>query len=330
MGTETDPMIVNTALYVKGVRQPGPEDFSDLLAIAKKRKGFIWIGLKEPTMDELDNLAQELALHPLAVEDALKANQRPKMEIYDDITFFTLKTIFYNPLHTLISTGEILCFLGENYIVTVRHGEGSELKGLRVAMEKDPTHLAQGPFAVLHSIIDKVIDDSVRIATELENDVSLLEKTIFSSEYKTRSQQIYTLKREVIEFRYLLEPLKIPLQELVAITNKKVKKELKPFFRDTQDHLIRACEHAETLDNILTIALQADLAHLQVQQNNDVRRISAWVALAAGPTMVAGIYGMNFKYMPELSSKWGYPVVMSIMVILSLLLYKKFKASKWL
>lgn len=116
----------------------------------------------------------------------------------------------------------------------------------------------------------------------------------------------------------------------MAITSKKVKKELKPFFRDTQDHLIRACEQAETLDNILTIALQADLAHLQVQQNNDVRRISAWVALAAGPTMVAGIYGMNFKYMPELSSKWGYPVVMSIMVILSLLLYKKFKASKWL
>lgn len=323
-------MIIDIALYQNGIRVEGTKDLSDLHTLAKKKKGFLWLGLYEPDYQELNHIASELELHPLAIEDAVKANQRPKLETYDNITFFVIKTVFYNKAHTSITTGEVQAFIGENFIVTIRHGEGSPLSNLRTTIEKDKNHLSKGPLTVLHAIIDKVIDDSIIVTSQLEKDISELEKSIFTSKYTRHSESIYKFKREIIEFRQALEPLKIPLQELSAETNKLTKKDLKPYFRDTLDHLIRTCEIAETLDSILTVSFQAELSNLQVEQNNDVRRISAWVALAAMPTMVAGIYGMNFKYMPELNSKYGYPVVLLIIILGSLSLYYKFKKSKWL
>ncbi|MDP2339128.1 MAG: CorA family divalent cation transporter, partial [Bacteroidota bacterium] len=168
------------------------------------------------------------------------------------------------------------------------------------------------------------------IATELENDVINLETKVFSGKRQTFSQEIYFLKREIIEYRHAIEPLVIPLQKLVSETFKQTPEVLKPFFRDTLDNLLRACEHASGMDSLLTTALQADLAHIQVRQNEDVRRISAWVALAAGPTMVAGIYGMNFKFMPELSWRFGYPLVLGAIILLSGFLFYNFRKAKWL
>jgi magnesium transporter len=223
-----------------------------------------------------------------------------------------------------------MCFVDPNFIVIVRHGEGSPLASVRHEIEARPDFLTQGPFAVLHAVVDRVIDGYTSIAAELENDVIQLENKVFGGTRQTFSQEIYFLKREIIEYRHAIEPLVIPLQKLVSETYHPTPDSLKPFFRDTLDHLQRACEHASGMDSLLSSALQADLAHIQVRQNEDVRKISAWVALAAGPTMVAGIYGMNFENMPELHWKYGYFLVLAVVTTFSCLLLYKFKKDKWL
>jgi len=323
-------MIVDSALYQNGSRVIGPTDISDLVDIARASGGFVWLGLAEPTQSEFEHVVGELNFHPLAVEDAVHAQQRPKIEEYEGLTFFTLKTVFYNESNSAISTGELICFVEKEFIVIVRHGEGTPLATVRHEIEAKPEFLNLGPFAVLHAVVDRVIDEYTLIATELENDVINLETKVFSGRRQTFSQEIYFLKRELIEYRHAIEPLVIPLQKLVSETYTQTPDALKPFFRDTLDHLLRACEHASGMDSLLTTALQADLAHVQVRQNEDVRKISAWVALAAGPTMIAGIYGMNFEFMPELSWKYGYPLVLGVVSSLSALLVYKFKKAKWL
>lgn len=323
-------MIVDSALYQKGVRMAGPTDLSDLVDIAKATGGFVWLGMAEPTEEEFQLIVGELNFHPLAVEDAVHAKQRPKIEDYGGLILFVLKTVFYDPTETEITTGELLCFISEHFIVIVRHGEGSPLATVRLDLEADPATMALGPYAVLHAVLDRVIDGYISIATALEQEVTGLETKVFSGERQTFSQEIYFLKREFIEFRHAIEPLVMPVQRLSGENFSQAPELLKPFFRDTLDHLLRACEHAVGLDSLLTSVLQADLAHIQVQQNIDVRKISAWVALAAGPTMIAGIYGMNFDHMPELRSRFGYPIIIGVMITLTLFLYRKFKKADWL
>jgi magnesium transporter len=323
-------MIVDSALYQNGSRVTGPTDISDLVDIARKTGGFVWLGLAEPTQGEFEHVVGELNFHPMAVEDAVHAQQRPKIEEYEGLTFFTLKTVFYNESNSAISTGELICFVEKEFIVIVRHGEGTPLVTVRHEIEAKPDFLVLGPFAVLHAVLDRVIDEYTSIANELENDVINLETKVFSGKRQTFSQEIYFLKRELIEYRHAIEPLVIPLQKLTSEIHLQTPQALKPFFRDTLDHLLRACEHASGMDSLLTTALQADLAHVQVRQNEDVRKISAWVALAAGPTMIAGIYGMNFKFMPELEWRFGYPLVLVVVTSLSSFLFYKFKKADWL
>lgn len=323
-------MIVDSALYQNGKRVNGPADISDLVDIARKTGGFVWLGLAEPTQGEFEHVVGELNFHPLAVEDAVHAQQRPKIEEYEGLTFFTLKTVFYNESNSAISTGELICFVEKEFIVIVRHGEGTPLVTVRHEIEAKPEFLTLGPFAVLHAVLDRVIDEYTSIANELENDVINLETKVFSGKRQTFSQEIYFLKRELIEYRHAIEPLVTPLQKLTSEIHVQTPQDLKPFFRDTLDHLLRACEHASGMDSLLTTALQADLAHVQVRQNEDVRKISAWVALAAAPTMIAGIYGMNFKFMPELEWRFGYPLVLVVVTSLSSFLFYKFKKADWL
>ena len=323
-------MIVDTALYQNGVRIAAPLDISDQVDIARRDGGFVWIGLAEPTKEEFDHVVGELNFHPLAVEDAVSAKQRPKIEDYDGLTFFVIKTVFYDEALSEITTGELICFVDPHFIVIVRHGEGTPLKSVRRDLENNPTQLALGPFSVLHAVVDRVIDEYTAIASELENDVINIENKVFGGNRKTYSQEIYFLKREVIEYRHAIEPLILPLQKIASETFNSAPREIKPFFRDTVDHLQHAYEHATGMDSLLTTVLQADLAHVQVRQNEDVRRISAWVALAAGPTMVAGIYGMNFDFMPELRWKFGYPLVIGVVTTLSAILAYRFKKAKWL
>lgn len=323
-------MIVDVALYKDGLRVNGPSDISDQVDTARKEGGFVWVGLAEPTQSEFDHIVGELNFHPLAVEDAVSAKQRPKIEAYEGLTFFVIKTVFYDEAKSEITTGELMCFVDKHFIVIVRHGEGSPLTSVRHDIEQHPEQLKLGPFAVLHAVVDRVIDGYTAIATELENDVINIESKVFGGNRKTYSQEIYFLKREVIEYRHAIEPLVIPLQKIITENFDTAPEAIKPFFRDTIDHLQHACEHASGMDSLLTTVLQADLAHVQVRQNEDVRRISAWVALAAGPTMIAGVYGMNFDHMPELTWKYGYAMALGLIGLLSGVLFYKFKRSNWL
>jgi magnesium transporter len=272
----------------------------------------------------------ELNFHPLAIEDAINAKQRPKIEDYDGLTFFVIKTVFFDKAKQAITTGELMCFISDHFIVIVRHGEGHPLTTVRHDLEQKPELLKLGPFAVLHAVADRIIDGYINIATALEEEVVGVENKVFSGKRKTFSQEIYFLKREIIEFKHSIEPLIIPLNKLTSESIPLLPTDIRPFFRDTLDHLTQACDHATGLDSLITSVLQADLAHIQVQQNTDVRRISAWVALASGPTMIAGIYGMNFEHMPELGTKYGYFIVLGVMVCLTGFLVRSFRKSGWL
>lgn len=323
-------MIVDIALYEQGRRVEAGQDISDLVARARTNNGFVWIGLAEPDQAEFDLVVGELNFHPLAVEDAINANQRPKIEEYEGLTFFVLKTVFFDQSQQEITTGELMCFIDRNFIVIVRHGAGHPLATVRHDLEAKPELMQLGPFAVLHAVADRVIDGYLAIAQSLEQEVVSVENKVFNGKRQTFSQEIYFLKREIIEFKHAIEPLILPISRLVSGISAEVPEEIKPFFRDTSDHLLQACEQATGLDSLITSVLQADLAHIQVQQNIDVRRISAWVALASGPTMLAGIYGMNFHHMPELSTRYGYYVVLGVMLGLTGFLYRQFKKADWL
>jgi magnesium transporter len=323
-------MIVDYALYREGVRYNEPSNLPELITKAKSEGGFVWVGLAEPTQEEFDKIVGDFRFHPLAIEDAIGAKQRPKFEEYPGLQFCVLKTVFYNEEHSEVSTGEIFCFIGDHFIVVVRHGDGAALVNTRHQLEANPEQLAKGPYAVLHAIIDHCIDCYIDIAAELETDVMQVENKVFSGRRQTQSQDIYFLKREIIEFRHAIDPLLSPLQKLASEGSLHVSPTLLPFFRDTMDHLSRASDAAAGLDSLLTSALQADLAHVQVQQNADMRKITSYVALASVPTMVAGIYGMNFEFMPELGWKFGYPLVLASLVVLTGILYRKFKKSEWL
>ena len=323
-------MIVDYALYQNGIRFEEPSNLGAVISKARTEGGFVWLGLAEPTEAEFAKIASDFQFHPLAVEDAVAAHQRPKFEEFPNVNVFVLKTASYEEKGSLISTGEILCFIGSYFIVVVRHGNGAPLAHTRHALESNPEQLARGPYAVLHAILDHVIDCYIDISIELEADVSQAEQKVFDSARVSASQEIYLLKREVIEFRHAIDPLLSPLQQIASMGARNIPPDLTPFFRDTLDHLARASDAASGLDTLLTSALQAEIAQVQLQQNEDMRKITSYVALASVPTMVAGIYGMNFEFMPELQWKFGYPMVVGSLFLLTALLYRKFKKSGWL
>ncbi|MGW7525118.1 magnesium/cobalt transporter CorA [Streptomyces sp. NPDC054783] len=331
-------MIVDCAIYRHGLRTEGPEDLSDALAEARAEGGFVWIGLYEPSEREFDLVTQEFGLHPLAVEDALNAHQRPKLEVYDDSLFMVLKPVVYETESDAVSTGEIMVFVGACFVVTVRHGEGSPLAAVRRRLEEEPEMLDKGPTAVLYAISDAVVDHYLEVATELGNDLEELEAEVFRPEgggSRGTASRIYGFKRQVLEFRRATGPLALPLTRLagaaplgtsVPFVNDKAR----PFFRDVGDHLTRVNESVEALDRLVSDVLSAHLAQMSVRQNDDMRKISAWAAMAAVPTMIAGIYGMNFDHMPELHWLWSYPAVILAMAALEVLLYRLFKHRGWL
>ena len=323
-------MILDSALYQDGRRNHQDASISELISFARREGGFVWVGVSEPSTAEFEKLAADFEFHPLAIEDAVMAKQRAKLEMYEGMTFVVLRTTFYEESASQVTTGEILAFIGEHYIVVVRHGEGSPLTGVRNRLEQQPHLLAHGPYAVLHAIMDSVIDTYITITSELEKDVIEVEQSVFSDRKAYNSEKIYFLKRELLEFSHSIYPLLVPLQRLAVDFNDIVPDGLAPFFRDTLDHLHSAIDIANGLDNLLTSALSADLAHVQVQQNEDMRKITSWVALAATPTMLAGIYGMNFDQMPELGWTFGYPLVVGVMVVVTSVLYYKFKKANWL
>ncbi|MEU9997388.1 magnesium/cobalt transporter CorA [Streptomyces sp. NPDC050848] len=327
-------VIVDSAIYRDGRRTEGPADLSDALAEARTSgNAFLWVGLHEPTEAEFDHVSDEFALHPLAVEDALKAHQRPKLEIYDDSLFVVLKPVVYEPESDRVSSDELMLFVGDSFVVTVRHGEGAPLAAVRSRLEAEPEVLKHGPTAVLYAVSDTVVDHYIDVAGELQVDLEELEADVFAPvgvHPSNTAERIYTAKRQVLEFRRAAGPLAAPMVRLAAGDVPFVHESARPFFRDVSDHLIRANEQVEGLDRLLSDILSAHLAQMGVRQNDDVRKISAWAAMAAVPTMVAGIYGMNFEHMPELTWTWSYPALMLLLVAVEIGLFRLFKRRGWL
>ncbi|GAA1975314.1 magnesium/cobalt transporter CorA [Terrabacter lapilli] len=333
-------MIVDKAIYRNGRRQ-GCGDLSDELdALRLQQDGFLWIGLEDPTDQEFALVDEELQLHPLAVEDAVKGHQRAKIEKYESSLFVVLKTLRYIEATSDIETGEVMLFIGDRFVVTVRHGQGNPLAEVRQRLEAMPKRLRLGPMTVLHAVMDSVVDNYTVVDREVRQDLEQIEEQVFASDAGGDANTIYRLKREVLEFRRASQPLTDTLAHFMdPVRGGGVGKELLPFFRDVADHLRLVNDHVESYDRLLTDVLSAHLASVGVKQNEDMRRISAWVAIAAVPTMIAGIYGMNFQYIPELEASvhvggrevyYGYFVAVAVMAGACIGLYRAFKRSGWL
>ena len=324
-------MIVDCAVYEGGARRAGGVELDDAYdACRSDGSAWVWIGLYEPGADEFDSVAREFELHELAVEDAIHAHQRPKLEVYGDTLFIVLKTARYIQETEKVEFGEILLFVGRGFIVSVRHGVASDLHPVRLKVEKRPDLLRCGPGAVLHAILDRVVDDYAPVCAGVEDDVEELEQEIFSPARTNPTQRIYELKSEVLDLHRATSPLIGPLQRLAVGEFDLIHHDLREYFRDVYDHAVRSDELVENFRELLNGILEANLAQVSVRQNDDMRKITAWAAIAAIPTVVGAIYGMNFRNMPELKWDLGYPMAIALMLVVCIGLYRSFKRAGWL
>ncbi|MFG3253880.1 magnesium and cobalt transport protein CorA [Streptomyces sp. NPDC048172] len=337
--------VVRCAAYEDGVRKLGdrtPEEALRYVRASSHASAFVWIGLHEPTEEEFARLTELFGLHPLAVENAIAAHQRPKVERFESTMFAVFKTVRYVEHEELtatcevVDTGEITVFAGADFVITVRHGPHGSLGPLRETLERDTEQLAQGPAAVLHAIADHVVDDYLDVVDSFQDDIDLLESEVFSpNEEDARigevdTGRIYQLKRELLELKRAVGPLARPLEALSGQPNRLIDAEIRKYFRDVHDHLTRAVEQIAAFDALLDSILQANLAQVTAAQNEGMRKVSAWVAIVAVPTMVCGIYGMNFDHMPELHWPFMYPVVLVTIVLTCVLMYRAFRRNGWL
>jgi magnesium transporter len=322
---DPDFLIVDCAVYEGGKRLPEHLPLGEAYERARRSPdGFVWIGLLEPTFEEFDEVTEVLDLPALAVEDAVHAHQRPKIERYDDLLFVVLISARYVDPDEVIEFGEVMLFVEDHVVVTVRHGQAAALAETRKDLEADGARLTWGPTSVLYAVMDRVVDEYEKVLVGLDNDIDEIEAQVFSGTRRNHAERIFKLKREVLDFRRAIRPL------AHAITELDVKAVAEDHFRDVQDHLLRVAEHVESYEAILVSALNANLAQVGVQQNEDMRKISAWAGLITVPTMIAGIYGMNFDHMPELRWYFGYPLVLAFMSVVCFALYRNFKRSGWL
>ena len=324
-------MIVDCAVYENGRRRDGGVELHDAYdAVRGRDDAWVWIGLHEPGADEFDSVAREFELHELAVEDAIKAHQRPKLEIYGHTIFLVLRTACYMPDTEDVELGQIMLFVGPGFIVSVRHGPATDLHPVRLQLEERSELLRCGPSAVLHAIVDKVVDDYLPVVRGVADDVEEVEKAVFSPDRNNVTERIYKLKRETVELHRATDPLIEPLTRLVRDDHDVVHDDVQPYFRDVLDHVKRANESVESLRELLNGILDANLAQVSVRQNEDMRKITAWAGIAAIPTVIGAIYGMNFEHMPELRWTFGYPLVLIVMAVLCLFIYRRFKRAGWL
>jgi magnesium transporter len=328
---------VDCGVYVDGLREPGR--FTHSSAIRRVRetgRGFVWIGLHEPDTDQMESLSGQLGLHELITEDAATGHQRPKLEAYADALVLDMATVGYLPHEPLteardiVSTGGVMVVLGRDFVVTVRHGDFAGLAGTRAQLEGQPARLANGPATVMHAVADQMVDSYLEAAEAIGRDVEELEMAVFAPRTQVDIEQIYFLKRELLELKHDIAPLALPLRRLSVDHLDLVPGEIRHYFRDVQDHHSQVAAEVTTLDEQLTSLVSAAAAMVGVQQNTDMRRISAWVAIAVVPTMIAGIYGMNFTHMPELRFEYGYYIVLGFMVAACTGLFLLLRRKGWL
>lgn len=327
--------IVAWGWYVDGVRQPAV-DLTTAARRASAGEGFVWLGLKDPTDDDLQALAPQFDLHPLAIEDAVEGHTRSKLEMFGDDLFMVVSTIAYVDHEELtdssevVRTGQVMVFLSKHFVITVRKGEHAQLSELRQTMEADPERLAQGPSTVLYAILDKIIDDYMDVTRDFEEDIDQVETLVFSKHGEHEVERVYQLKRELIEFKRGVVPLGQPLLRLATRDYSMIPHESRAYFRELSDHHTEAAEAVASFDEVLSTILTAGLARASVADNVDTRKISAWVAIVAVPTFLAGVWGMNFKNMPDTQLQDGYFIALGIMLAVMIGLYIGFKRNKWL
>ena len=302
----------------------------DAAAICGRDPGFVWLGMVDPTAEELERLQRIFGLHELAVEDAQSFHLRPKVEQYDEgISFVVLRTARYVPEREEVEFGEISIFLGAAFVITVRQGAASDLHRARLRLEARPPLLREGPTAALWAILDQVVDDYAPVVVELERDIEEVEQLVFSGAVAP-VQRIYHLRREVSDFYRAVHPLLAPVAGLARGTLLDVSPGIGQYFRDVNDHLTLVNEEVIAQRDLLSTVLQANMAVIGVEQSNIVRRISGWAAIITVPTFIASFYGMNFEHMPELRWEGAYPLVVVLMFVTAFVLHRGFKRAGWL
>jgi magnesium transporter len=341
---EAGAVIVDSAIYVDGNRLPAPASLSETYDVCRASGGVAWIGLLRPSADEFAAVADEFGLHPLAVEDAVKAHQRSKLERYGDTLFLVVRAAHYQDSDETVLFSELHVFAGPDFVVTVRHGDGPDLGLVRERMEREPHLLRKGPPAILYAIVDCVVDDYAPVVAGLENDIDEIEDQVFSGNGEA-IRRTYELNREVIQFQRAIKPLAGILGSLMADrASSGEQSEMDRYLRDVQDHALRVqeqvAEFRELLSNILSVNLAVVALHqndevkalslASIAQNDEVKKISAWAAIGFAPTLIGTIYGMNFVHMPELDWRLGYPMALVMMLGVSVVLYAVFRVKGWL
>ena len=326
-------MIVDSAVYVNGRRsEPGSSRDGSLRGTREaccRAGGFAWIGLREPSREEFESVAGEFGLHEPAVKEAIKAHTRPKIERYGETLLVVLMAARYVESSEAVEFGEIHAFVGPDFIVTVRHGEVSELKEVRARLEAEPELLRKGPTAVLRAIVERVVGNYGLVVEGLENDIDEIESEVFAGNPGV-SRRIYELSREVIEFHRATKPLVGALGRLTDEDTPGIDPEVRRYLRGEEDRVLKVTEQVEGFRELLSNILGVNLTMVSVQQNNQVQKVSAWAAILVVPTIITGIYGMNFKHMPEIHWFLGYPLTLLLMVVVSALIYLGFRRSGWI
>ncbi|KHL11234.1 UNVERIFIED_CONTAM: hypothetical protein LK11_43800 [Mumia flava] len=327
-------MIVESAAYVEGSAVATTREVAEVPALLehlRHRGDFVWVGLQDPTFEEFQVLQDAFGLHPLAVEDAVVAHQRPKVDRYGDAAFLVLKALRYDDPTSQVETSEVSAFVGPRYLITVRHGTWPSLTGVRDRAHETPEMLRHGPLGAVYHLVDAVVDQYQSIADELVIDVDQVEASVFSEERTSDSGPIYFLKRELQEMRRAVVPIQNPISDVMhGSRGYRLPEELRPYYRDVADHLVHVAGIVGDLDHLLDNVLQAHATQISMQQNDDMRKLAAYAAMFAGPTLIAGIYGMNFRDMPELHWALGYPLALLVMAGVVLVLWRAFKRSGWL
>ncbi|MDO5499564.1 MAG: magnesium/cobalt transporter CorA [Propionibacteriaceae bacterium] len=332
---EPPDSVVAWGHYVGGVRTP-EQDLDRAAARASAGEGFVWLGMKDPSDADMAGFAERFNLHPLAIEDAVEGHTRSKLEQFGDTLFCVISTVAYvehaelTETSEIVSTGQIMVFVGEHFVMTVRRGEHAQLQTMRAKLEARPERLGRGTYEVLYAVLDKVIDDYIEVVGEFEVDLEEVETAVFSRQGTNEVDRIYQLKRELIEFKRSVVPLGTALQALATRPLVTIPDSARAYFRELSDHHLEAREAIQSFDEVLSTMLSAGLARASVADNQDMRKISAFVAIVAIPTMIAGVYGMNFENMPELKNPYGYFVVLGLMLLIMGSLYIGFRRNKWL
>jgi len=327
--------VVDCGVYAAGARRPGPAHYTEAARQAQRRRGaFVWLGLHEPNEATMRSVAEIFDLHELVVDQTVSAGHRPAVDTIGDVTRLVLRTARYveheklTATSEVVDTGDVTVLIGSWFVITVRHGGAGALWPVRKDLESRPAVLRDGPWAVAYAVGSHMVDEYLEVAGLVERDLERLEEETFAAQRSPEIAHFYQLKREMVEFKRAVLPLQEPLARLLEVASPPAA--LLPYFSDLRGRLARAVDRVAGFDELLNSILQARLAQVSVDQNDDMRMIAAWAAIAAVPTVIAGIFGMNFRVLYGLDSQYGYPVTLGVMAAICGVLFWRFKKAGWL